>query len=201
MVNFVSTAHGSSSCIDHILFPSLFRNQFEKCYVLEDAPLDVFDHLPVVARFSILSKSVCSVRNPPSADIRFCPNWRRAPPFSYKFSECTPFSYKFSEILFFVFHLTWDRPSNDFIISRISETPFLAASGTLPSIKFCKHVRPGWNGDFKQATFAASKLIGNCVGLVVPLTPLTNVASSVRSRGKSLGAYSAISNARNLTFS
>ncbi len=98
----------------------------------------------MVAKFSIIPKIACPVCDPPSANICFRSNWKHCTPIQFQAFRDTV-----SRLLPSL-PLTWDRPSVDFIVSRISEVLLLAALRTFPSIKFRKHVRPGSNGDLKQ---------------------------------------------------
>ena len=146
---YTSEAHGSSSCIDHILCHLSICDKLLDCLVLDDAPLNVSNRLPVVAEFSILpvvtNSSRFSVRVDPSNRRR--PNWKRC-----SHTDLNDYREAVSRLLPTIPD-SWDRQAVDRIVKDISESLRVAASRSLPIVSFRKYAKPGWNIELKLTHF------------------------------------------------
>ena len=134
-------AHGSLSCIDHILCPASFRRNLGDCWVIEDDPLNLSDHLPIVAKITIYPQ----VARPADPHLSNSSNWKK----------CSPEQLKAYQVLSMQSLPTipqhWDRSTIDLIVDGVSQSLLSAASNSLPPIRFRKHVRPGWSSALQVA--------------------------------------------------
>ena len=141
-----SEAHGSSSIIDHILCPKFFTTSFVNCYVLSENPLNMSDHLPVLAEFYI-----CPHSSSPHSSFQLVSN-AFIPP---RWEGCNGDSillYSSMVMRSLPIHpQIWSSDSIDLLISTVTDSLLSAASTHIPPKRFHTFVRPNWSPSLKFA--------------------------------------------------
>ena len=74
---YVSEAHQTFSTIDHILCPKHFHKRISDCVVLDDNPLNLSDHLPVIANMTCTLQCTSQPEKHVAPHKRHKPNWRK----------------------------------------------------------------------------------------------------------------------------